>query len=227
MIGMLLAFLGLVLIMAAGYFVSFWLAGGLLLGVALIPTLIMVLGDSLPGKGMFGNLNFTLAAITAGGTALIYRDRGATIHPYDAKDHALYRHGEWHDLPDSGDWTTYRLGLAPMVIGYDADDALAPYEVDDDELPEEGKTPALLTEERGDYRLFTEFDKTAEGLVIHVGKYIKEVGRAGTRLYNRTEEEALKKYGGDDQMKQMWLMAMLFVAFGVMFVLTWLILGGV
>lgn len=225
MIPLVIGVAAVVIVLALGYLVSFWLAGGLLAGALLIPGLILLLGDAVPFKQALGNINYTLGAITAGGTAIIYRDQGATIHPYDNENHSIYQQGEWHSLPKKGDWTTYRLGLRPLVIGYDADDALAPYAVPRDELPEEGEAPALLGETRGGYPLFTEFDQSTENLVVHVGKYIKEIGRAGTRLYNRTEEEALKKYGGDENMKQMYLMLVLFAAFGVMFVLTWIILG--
>lgn len=223
MIAAALGVLALVVVLALGYFVSFWLAGGLILGAGLIPGMIVLLGDSVPFKRALGNINYTLGAITAGGAAIVYRGHGATIHPYDAQEQALYHHGDWHDVDSDGAFATYRLGLRPLVIGYDAEDALEPYEVDD--LPKQGEAPALLGENRGGYPLFTEYDQGTEGLVVHVGKYIKQVGRAGTRLYNRTEEEALKKYGGDEQMAQLYLMGLLFFAFGSMFVLTYFILG--
>lgn len=223
MIATLLGIAGLMLVLALGYFVSFWLAGGLLLGAGLIPGLILLLGDAVPMKRAFGNINYTLGAVTAGGAAIIYERDGAGIYPYDKDEHALYRDGDWEDISVdlNAGWSTYRLGLAPLVIGYDAEDALTPYEVSD--LPE--SAPSLLDETRGGYALFSEHARGEENLVVHVGKYIKEVGRAGTRLYNRTEEEALKKYGGDEQMAQIYLMAMLFGAFLIMFVVTYVILG--
>lgn len=224
---MIREFLGVVAIsitVALGYFVSMWLAIGLFVGAALIPGLILLLGDSLPLKGMFGNILFTCGQLAAGGAAIIYRKQGATIHPYRRRTNEIYQDGDWEE-PAFRD-TDYRLGLRPLAIGFDAEDAFEPFNVKD-ELPQKAshERPALLDETRGGYQAYTPYNKDTDGLVVHVARYIKGIGRTGTRLYNTWEEEALKKFGGDYQMSQVWLMALLFAAFGIMFVSTWILLG--
>lgn len=195
-----------------------------LAGIGLIP-LWIYLKLPLP-RQLTGRIMFIFGQVCAGGSAVIDDDGELSLRPFNKSRMAYHDGTEWVDIEHAE--TVYRTGWRPFAIVPEIDaDRMQPYTVDDSGVL--GHTDggvAILDQESGGYQLASEYvDRDTDGVVVDAVRYVREIGRTGNRLLNQAEEYALRKYGGDSQLSDIWRISLIGGGFFVMFVTTWFMLG--
>lgn len=82
-------------------------------GVTMIPGVVLMFGNAIPGSTALGKLNLVLGAFAFGRHALVQTEKGWRWCP--AREHAIWIHGEWVEI-DGGleHWSV--LGWRPFAV---------------------------------------------------------------------------------------------------------------
>lgn len=186
-------------------------------GAVGIPLLIMLLGPSLPLKGVFGKGMFILAQMAFGGTMAYYREDGTVaLHPYSRDKNSIYVEDQWIEL--DAEPTIYRVGWADFIVDADPKGAGEGL-VLPESIPATDGGARLLDERRGGYQLFSDV-APSDGIIIHWPRYVQQMGRQGNQMINRAKEIAMEKYGGGSTLSQTKFATLVLAATLVMFVST-------
>jgi len=95
------------------------------LGATLLPMLILMFRDGLPGSALVGKLEFALGQLAFGRGWLVQREDGWAMHPGRQRNttEEVWIDGEWLEVPDDANMTI--LGWQPFGILLDkTDDAV-------------------------------------------------------------------------------------------------------
>lgn len=201
---------------------GYWMIGGTIMGIATIPLVGMLFG-SFPFSGILANILVAMGNVTNNGSVLVYDEYESRIVPYDHDAKRIWWESEWHEI-DQDELTTYRVGLRPFGVTMDPEKAFEEYRVDMDI----SNAPMLIDEQRAGHYTFAPYNSPEEDdgwFLVDWMRFIERVGRSGTRLYNRAEEDALKKYAGNDRLSQLTMVVLALGNMVVMFVMTWIMLS--
>lgn len=203
--------------MSLVYFLFAYVLLPMAAGIAFIPFWVF-LKLPLP-RQLSGRIFFILGQVCQDGSALYDVDGDIKLLPFDAGEGRMFLDGDWIDIDDE---TTYRVGWRPLAIVPEvSEDTLRDYLVDTGETARADGGVVKLNQTSGGYQLASDCFGAGHGITIDACKYIRDIGRSGNRLINQAEEYALRKYGGDSHLSDIWLLLILAGAFVTMFVVTW------
>ncbi len=198
---------------------------GLGMGVMFVPGLITLFGPSLPLKGVFGLGTMILAQLANGATYGYVRPGGKMeLCRYDVENNRAKIEGEWVDLDE--DPQLYRVGWRPFAIGWEkTPEAIKEYWIDrdDEDVKLESDDGTVLLEETKDGTPL--FAPARDGVAVDVIAWIRDMGRNGNNLVNRTKEIAMRDYSGDRSLGELTMAIVMLGAFVISFALGYLMMG--
>jgi len=179
----------------------------LLAGVALLPTVWYLLGQSLPRglRSVGARIVWTIAAIIHGPYVLEWTERGTVeIRPADPETDRMRVDGEWVEFDPDGNWS--RLGKSQFGVAWEkSDEAMGGTAVRAREDPK-ADGGILDLGQRGDEHIATRFVSTAENLVVDVSRVVNRYrGAAGGDIADAAKLDGLRDHGGGGSIGAKWL----------------------